>query len=70
MQEENKEIMKQIFNNLKILGVFISKIFFSFSFIFVFVFFAYNPLLTIIFSLVLFIGFLKTKHYRYITWEK
>lgn len=68
MSSDAKQIMQTILDGMERLFVVIAKNFYNLSFIFVWFFVLYNPLLTIVFSIILLVGFIKTQSYKYIKW--
>lgn len=68
MSSDYKEVTQTILKGINKLFDVIAKNFYNLSFIFVWVFFIYSPFITIIMSIILLVGFIKSESYKYLRW--
>lgn len=69
MQDKTKDVLKSIYGGITYFFIHLSKFSFSFSFIFVLFFLSSNALLSLLFFVLMLVGFIKTEHYKYIRWK-
>ena len=63
---DHKELTKDLWKNFKQFGNYITKFIYKYSFLTVLVFITVNVTFVLILSLLLLVGFIKSKGYRYL----